>query len=457
MRAPIVSTECISILLVSATLSMAWAAPPAQPLPRRRQRARATLLPVKRSPATPTTDTPIVDVPGDFLGTIEQQRRLITAQVHAEVENELREARSQMAGDPAGTEQGLKLLLERVDRVPELPAETRSQLRGQLVTALREANTRSATKEIVDIELAKERAAAVDRLRIADGLVRNQEKLKQLMDRFDSLMDEGRYAAADNIGDIEVPLVAPDTPIAASADLVAHETGARMLSVALRDARQKAVVDTLAAVEVAHIPFPDDQPVVYPDAAVWEELTERRKKYTSVDLATVGPAEAKINKELGEPTTMEFIETPLADAVDYLKDLHGIEIQLDTKALEEAGIGSDTPVTRTLKGISLRSALRLMLGAMDLTYVIKDEVLLITTTDVASQELVTKAYPVADLVIRIQSMGMRGGMGGGMMGGMGGGMGGGMMGGMGGGMGGGMMGGMGGMGGGMGGMRGGMF
>ncbi len=143
----------------------------------------------------------------------------------------------------------------------------------------------------------------------------------------------------------------------------------------------------------------------------------------------------------------------MQDAVDYLKDLHSIEIQLDTKALEEAGIGSDTPVTRTLKGISLRSALRLMLGAMDLTYVIKDEVLLITTTDVASNELVTKAYPVADLVIPIRSM-MGGMMGGGMMGGGMGGMGGGM-GGMGGGMGG-MGGGMGGMGGGMGGMGGGM-
>ena len=127
--------------------------------------------------------------------------------------------------------------------------------------------------------------------------------------------------------------------------------------------------------------------------------------------------------------------------------------------LEEASIGIDTPVTRSLKGITLRSALRLMLGAMDLTYVIKDEVLLITTPDKASNELATKVYPVADLVLPIPRM-MMGGMGGGMMGG---GMGGGMMGGMGGGMGGmgggmgGMGGGMGGMGGGMGGMGGGMF
>jgi hypothetical protein len=432
------------------------APPPPRPEP---PTAAAVPEPAER-PAPGLNIEPLDDAPGRFLESVEQQRRLITAQVRAEVENDLREARALMESDPASVQQSLKLLLERVDRVPELPAETRASLRGKLEAGLREANRRAATKDIIDVEVAKERAAAMDRLRIAEGLVRDQEKLKQLMDRFDSLMDEGRYTAADYIGTVEVPQVAPDTPIAASAGLVAHATGAYVLAMELRAARWKAVVDTLAAVETSHIPFPDDQPVVYPDAAVWEELTERRKRYTNVDLATVGPAEARIREQLAEPTTMDFIETPLEQVVDYLKDLHGIEIQLDTKALEEAGVGSDVPVTRTLKGISLRSGLRLMLGAMDLTYVIKDEVLLITTTEVADQELVTKAYPVADLVIPIQSGGgmgggMMGGMGGGMMGGMGGGMGGGMMGGMGGGMGG--MGGMGGGMGGMGGMGGGMF
>jgi len=85
-------------------------------------------------------------------------------------------------------------------------------------------------------------------------------------------------------------------------------------------------------------------------------------------------------------------------------------------------------------------------------------VLQITTPDDAESQLVTKVYPVGDLVVPIGinsnlfGLGGVGGMngGGGMMGGMGGGMGGGMMGG---GMGGGMMGG--GMGGGM--MGGGMF
>ena len=40
----------------------------------------------------------------------------------------------------------------------------------------------------------------------------------------------------------------------------------------------------------------------------------------------------------------------LTDVVTYLKQKHDIEIQLDIKMLEEASIGIDTPVTRSLQG-----------------------------------------------------------------------------------------------------------
>jgi hypothetical protein len=81
------------------------------------------------------------------------------------------------------------------------------------------------------------------------------------------------------------------------------------------------------------------------------------------------------------------------------------------------------------KGITLKNALKLVLAEHDLAYVIKYEVLLITTKDKASNELSTRVYPVADLVLPIRQSGNIGGFGGlgGGMGGMGGaGMGGGM-------------------------------
>ncbi|HEX4143426.1 MAG TPA: hypothetical protein VHY91_07740 [Pirellulales bacterium] len=107
---------------------------------------------------------------------------------------------------------------------------------------------------------------------------------------------------------------------------------------------------------------------------------------------------AKILMTLEAPTEFDFTELPLTDVVKYLSDKHEIEIQLDTKALEAASIGIDTPVTRSLRGISLRSFLRLMLGALDLTYTVKDGVLLITTPEVAKRETIVRIYPVGDLI-----------------------------------------------------------
>ncbi|MCH8043335.1 MAG: hypothetical protein IID44_06410 [Planctomycetes bacterium] len=109
-------------------------------------------------------------------------------------------------------------------------------------------------------------------------------------------------------------------------------------------------------------------------------------------------AETKIYQALGEKTKIEFRKTPLQDVVDHLSEFHKIKIQLDKTMLEEVGIGADTPVTKRLNNVSLRAALRLMLRDLELTYVIDDEVLLITTPEEAETRSTTKFYPVADLV-----------------------------------------------------------
>ena len=112
-------------------------------------------------------------------------------------------------------------------------------------------------------------------------------------------------------------------------------------------------MDTLYQVDKSHVPFPDEPPIVYPDAERWKEMTAARKeRYSSMSLAKQNGAEKRIEAALKAPTpTMEFVEQPLHDVIDYLKDLHGIEIQLDKTALEDVGIGPDTPVTKNLKGI----------------------------------------------------------------------------------------------------------
>jgi hypothetical protein len=106
------------------------------------------------------------------------------------------------------------------------------------------------------------------------------------------------------------------------------------------------------------------------------------------------PAE-RIMAALDQPTELDFVETPLKDVVEALKLRHGVEIQLDGKAISDAGGSVDMPITRQLKGVSLRSALRMMLRDHDLDFAISDEVLVITSGE---GRVALRQYDVGDLI-----------------------------------------------------------
>ena len=112
----------------------------------------------------------------------------------------------------------------------------------------------------------------------------------------------------------------------------------------------------------------------------------------------LNPAE-QIRTELGNKTTISFIEVPLSDAVSKLSETHEIPILIDARALEEIGLSSDETVNLSVKNISLRSALRLLLNGKQLTYMIRDEVLVITTAESAEQNLSLRVFPISPTLV----------------------------------------------------------
>jgi hypothetical protein len=123
---------------------------------------------------------------------------------------------------------------------------------------------------------------------------------------------------------------------------------------------------------------------------------EKTKKTEKVQKSL--PAEAAIRRALAKPVKLDLKGTPLFGVISHLEDELGIQIRLDRKAMDDVGAETDDPVTLQVAGISARSALDLMLRQFDLTWVIRNEVLLITTPEEAESFLVTKVYDVADLV-----------------------------------------------------------
>jgi hypothetical protein len=340
--------------------------------------------------------------PGDLLRQAADERQVIAEAIARKVAAEVAASRELLDRDPAAAIDRLKLLGETIRATPELTSEKRSALRNEIETALRLATARQVEHEIAEQDSAAARAAQEDRQRTLARFQRNDEKLAQLMARFNALLDEQRYELAESVA-AEVCTFVENRPVSASAPLLARLQRACEDTETTRSARQRGVVATLHQAEIALMPQSDEPPIVYIDAAQWQELTLRRGEYPT-DMHREKPAHVRIQQALEEPTELEFVETALGDVVGFLKDRHGIEIQLDLRALEAAGVASDTPVTIDLRGITLRSALRLLLRQLDLTYAVKDEVLLITTPEMAATMLESRVHRVTDIVLPIQNL-----------------------------------------------------
>ena len=110
------------------------------------------------------------------------------------------------------------------------------------------------------------------------------------------------------------------------------------------------------------------------------------------DFRAISQNVVKIERSLKDSTEVNFTDVPLNDAFDYLKELHNIEIWVDSTVLRDEGISIDQTVMLVMSGVSLKSALRLMLEPLNLDYVILNDVLTVTTRAKADETFETRVY-----------------------------------------------------------------
>ncbi|NQT37970.1 MAG: hypothetical protein HQ581_10800 [Planctomycetes bacterium] len=357
---------------------------------------------------------------GVFADAVRRDQQVLQQVIQSGVQTTINEARSQMGQAPDLAIQSLKDMVQQVKMAPDLDPDVRDQLIDQLQATLQAARHRQEELEQRRHERQEQMAIDEERRLLTENLMRKEEKLTQLMARFNSLVKEGNYRVAEEqIGPVAVSLAPNNTAVVAGIRL-ARTRRYYDDHMALRVARQKAVVDTLFEVEKAHMPFPGEPPIVYPDAEIWRELSRTRiERYSAMDLAQSGAVEREIVKALDRELEIDFpADTPLDEVISTLNEQlskDGVRIEFDLNEIEQVlGIvPSETPVAeRDFAGMSLKSNLKRMLSELELTYVIEDEYLLITTQEKADQMLSTKVYPVADLVLPIQVPSMQGGFGG---------------------------------------------
>ncbi len=115
------------------------------------------------------------------------------------------------------------------------------------------------------------------------------------------------------------------------------------------------------------------------------------------DLKPRSPAVVKIEHAMTEPTEIDFIDVSLKDVVSFLNEFHKLSILIDAAALEEEGMDPEHLVTLKVSEITLRSGLDVLLEPLNLDYVIKNEVMMITSRSKAEGTLETRVYDTSRL------------------------------------------------------------
>ena len=101
---------------------------------------------------------------------------------------------------------------------------------------------------------------------------------------------------------------------------------------------------------------------------------------------------------LAQRVSLVAHERPLEEVIARLSRQTGVRIEIDENSLDDLGVGTDEPVTVNLSNISLVAMLETMLSRLELTWTYRSEGLLIMTEEEEESALVTRAYPVGDLV-----------------------------------------------------------
>ncbi|QDU25291.1 Bacterial type II and III secretion system protein [Anatilimnocola aggregata] len=365
------------------------------------QRQLGDKLTFLRANTAPAQPLPRPEGPGAPISPLEQvnsQQELSRQRLVREFLAEASAAQALAQTDPRGALAKIKAFRERVSA-----AEIDTTARKNLLTGVDRKAAELQTyidqnKSTID-NAERNRDLLADRARSAELTSEMQNKMAQLVEQFNKLMDEQRYPEAEVIAK-QAREIEPNSVITTA--MVEKAALARNIaaSQSIKERQTGGFQGALESVDESAIAFDDREPIVF-NVRRWGELTRRRRSRAEMQ-NRLSPAEMEIQKSLGKPVEVKFTERPLSEVMTLLGQMTGVNIYLDPQGMRAEGLTSDAPVTLDLsQPISLKSALTLLLEPLNLSYVIQNEVLRITSQQTRDSNVYAKVYYVADLVVPI--------------------------------------------------------
>jgi general secretion pathway protein D len=360
----------------------------------------AATAPASIGSATPASATsPIIGTPPAPLETPSVSSATLSRQVAAEVTRQQNLARDMREKQPKQALELLKRTRQMVASVAGIDPPAREQLLRRLDMTIADLQQYVAANapEIEQEEKNRQVQQDVDRTR--KEKVETDEKISALVKDFNRMLDEQRYAEAQVLAKRATELD-PNNPVVVQLNVMAKTVSRVAQNQHVQDQQEKGFWDTMEKVDEAAVPFAGEYQM--PEAKKWADISKSKFRQQREGQLHRSAKEQEIEQRLSTPVALKFEKRPLAEVIEYLGKIAQVPTYLDPQGLQAEGVGSDTPISIDLsQDISLKSALKLILEPLRLTFVIKDEVLKVTSEDVKRGQLYTVMYPVGDLVIRI--------------------------------------------------------
>lgn len=134
-----------------------------------------------------------------------------------------------------------------------------------------------------------------------------------------------------------------------------------------------------------------------PDGPPRQIVAQEKEKVGPPELPKPAEPFSILPEKLLAESEVEFIDTPLKDALDFLEDAHKTKVILKENALQEEGVAIDEPINLKAKS-PFYLILNRMLKPLGLAWYYEHEILFVTTQVVADENLSTKYYPAKPLL-----------------------------------------------------------
>jgi type II secretory pathway component GspD/PulD (secretin) len=228
---------------------------------------------------------------------------------------------------------------------------------------------------------------------------KKKEEVAQLVEQFHTLFKEGKYSDAEMYA-MRASELDPDNEVLAAMVYQAKIEKRLVEAKNAKNSREANFVENMNGAEDEGPPVGAGHPIAI-DPVAMKRAQKRTDLTNGMEYGPKSEKEREIERKLYSPISLNFNNTPLKQVFDDLGMITGVNVVPDIRKITDEGISLEQPVTLRLEAVAMKSALKLLLEQAHLAYVIKDDVLQITTEAGRRGKLEPRTYPVADLVIPV--------------------------------------------------------